>query len=212
VVFGIQLTDRSIGRMADGDWRLTQPTFGSANAAQPSGEVRQLQINEWLAEASNSPDFIELYNADSLPVGLGGLFLTTLPPEDNGDIRLPRSALSREAATASSSPTAMTARSQPPRFQLAPEQGWIALLAEDLAPIDCVFYGPQTSNRSEGRQPSGAGSIASFGATHAGRGQPGIGRPGHDSPDRAPPGVPGPILALSSGRDRPWHRLAFRRL
>ena len=78
VTFGAQITDLSIGRLPDGSWGLTIPTFGSANKAAPTGNPAALRINEWLAIAETpfDNDFIELYNADSLPVNLGGLYLS----------------------------------------------------------------------------------------------------------------------------------------
>ncbi|MEJ2704561.1 MAG: CotH kinase family protein, partial [Sedimentisphaerales bacterium] len=51
VEFGTQLPDLSIGRTGrDGRWRLTVPTFGWANMAEPLGDPRTLKINEWLAD------------------------------------------------------------------------------------------------------------------------------------------------------------------
>jgi hypothetical protein len=80
VAFGFQLTDLSIGRIADGSWSLTQPTFGAANVVARTGDPRALRINEWLALGTTpfNQDFIELYNGDpsGLPIALGGLFLT----------------------------------------------------------------------------------------------------------------------------------------
>ena len=63
VVFGLQLPDLSIGRLADGGWGLTLPTFGAANVTQPTGDAGQLKINEWLAAAQTlfQNDFVELY-------------------------------------------------------------------------------------------------------------------------------------------------------
>jgi len=53
VTFGTQLTDLSIGRLADGvTWGLTQPTLGSANVKAFVGDPSKLKLNEWQAEAS----------------------------------------------------------------------------------------------------------------------------------------------------------------
>ena len=51
--FGVQVSDLSIGRLTDGSWGLTRPSFGSANIAQPTGDQTALRINEWLADARN---------------------------------------------------------------------------------------------------------------------------------------------------------------
>ena len=81
ITFGNQLTDRSIGRGADGVWSLNQPTLGAANTALPTGDVRALKINEWLASGQTPypDDFIELFNPSPLPIDLGALFLTDNP-------------------------------------------------------------------------------------------------------------------------------------
>jgi hypothetical protein len=81
VEFGLQLPDLSVGRIADGTWALTVPTFGAQNVAHPLGDARHLRINEWLADASSSFDsgFIELYNPDPAPVNRASLYLTDNP-------------------------------------------------------------------------------------------------------------------------------------
>jgi len=67
VSFGPQIADFSIGRLADGSWGLCRPTFGPPNVPQPTGDIKLLKINEWLASGSAAmpDDFVELYNPDS---------------------------------------------------------------------------------------------------------------------------------------------------
>ncbi len=82
IAFGTQVADYSIGRLADGQWALTEPTLGARNVAAHTGDPRALMINEWLAASDNSlgeDDYLELFNPDDLPVALGGLFLTDVP-------------------------------------------------------------------------------------------------------------------------------------
>ncbi|MDB5304598.1 MAG: hypothetical protein JWM97_2147, partial [Phycisphaerales bacterium] len=81
VVFGHQLTDFSVSRMADGSWRLSSPTIGTANALISMGDPSRARINEWLTHgvAPFNDDFIELYNPDTLPVDIGGTYLTDQP-------------------------------------------------------------------------------------------------------------------------------------
>jgi hypothetical protein len=78
VQFGMQLTDRSIGRLPDGTWNLCVPTLGAANIFQPLADPSSLRLNEWLAKGQGQfkDDYIELYNPASLPVPLGGIYLT----------------------------------------------------------------------------------------------------------------------------------------
>jgi hypothetical protein len=82
VTFGIQIPDRSIGRLGpDGRWGLAQPTIGGLNLGQATGDASTLKINEWFTSQDDiqTDDFIELYNPGSLPVALGGLFVTDDP-------------------------------------------------------------------------------------------------------------------------------------
>ena len=165
VVFGPQLADRSIGRGADGVWRLSQPTLGAANVAVPTGDPRALKINEWLASGVTpyADDFIELFNPGSTPVDLGPLFLTDNP------IGAPRR---HDVAPLSFIPSGgylvytadgnVDAGALHVNFKLRSEQGLIALMAADGSIIDCVNYGPQTTDVSMGRQPNGAATFGFF--------------------------------------------------
>jgi len=168
VVFGLQLPDLSIGRLASGagpnsgTWVLTQPTSDAANIAQLIGSERNLKINEWLA-AAQSPfpeDFVELVNLDPLPVALGGLYLTDNP------IGVPRrNPIAPLSFIAGSSYLVLLADNDPTQgadhlnFALASEQGEIALLNSSLTVLDCVAYGPQRPGISFGRCPDGGSSV-----------------------------------------------------
>ena len=86
VCFGLQAADLSLGRLADGSWGLTWPTFGSANLPVALGRQESLKINEWLASgAPTAPDdFVELYNPESVPVAF-----PTGPPRCADDDSVP---------------------------------------------------------------------------------------------------------------------------
>ncbi len=164
VKFGRQLADLSIGRIGtSGEWRLTQPTFGAANILQSLGSPANLRINEWLAASQSQVDFVELYNPNSLPVALAGLYFTdsligwptrnqidplnfiaageyvpfTADGNGNGDDRL--------------------------NFQLALEQGEIGLFNTDLSAIDCVIYGSQQPEVAQGKCPNGGFQFTTLG-------------------------------------------------
>jgi hypothetical protein len=157
VEFGFQLTDLSIGRIGTaGDWRLTKPTFGAANVFQPLGNPAQLKINEWLTSGVSPypDDFVELYNPDSLPVALGGLYVTDQPIGAPARSRItPASFISPGGYVVFSSGNGNS--SNEINFDLASEQGELALFAADLSLIDSVAYGPQRSGLSNGRCPDG---------------------------------------------------------
>ncbi|MBE0544796.1 MAG: lamin tail domain-containing protein [Verrucomicrobia bacterium] len=163
--FGLQLADLSIGRLNGGEFMLTQPTLGAANLAQPLGGVMSLSINEWLASefALFPTDFIEIYNPNPLPVAMGGLYFT-----DNPLGQPKRHAVAPLTFIGAQGYCVFKPDSDPEQgadhlnFGLAAEQGMIALLTPELETIDCIAYGPQRTDVSQGRSPDGSGTIASF--------------------------------------------------
>jgi hypothetical protein len=178
VEFGLQLADLSIGRLNGGAFLLTQPTLGTNNLAQPLGDAQNLRLNEWLASefALFPTDFIELYNPSPLPAELGGLFLTDNPIGDPA--RHPIAPLSFIGGR---SHRLFLADNDPEQgadhlnFGLAAEQGMIALLTADKQVVDCIAYGPQRTDISQGRSPDGSGTIADFLQPSPGAPNPGPG-------------------------------------
>ncbi|HEY2951591.1 MAG TPA: lamin tail domain-containing protein, partial [Verrucomicrobiae bacterium] len=157
VVFGLQLADLSIGRVAGGDWALTQPSFGSANVAKPVGDTHNLKINEWLAAGlnPNPDDFIELYNAGPLPVALGGLHLTDQPIGAPALHTIPALSFIAGGLFQNFFADGTAHRAGHVNFKLALEQGEIGLTAADGSILDCIIYGPQEPGVSSGRCPDG---------------------------------------------------------
>jgi CotH kinase protein/Lamin Tail Domain/Bacterial Ig domain/Bacterial TSP3 repeat len=151
VTFGLQVTDLSIGRLDDGSWGLTRPSFGSRNLPLSTGDPGKLRLTEWLARSSTD-DFVEVYNPLPFPVALGGLYFT-----DNVLGWPTRHRLPPLSYIAPQSYLAFQADGNPQNgadhlnFSLASEQGEIALLDSDLALIDFITYGPQRPGVSEGR-------------------------------------------------------------
>jgi len=163
VRFGLQLADLSIGRMADGNWHLTIPTFGQANVAQPLGDPDRLRINEWLAQGAVlfENDFIELFNPCVFPVDLSSLYLT-----DNPVTQPDKHKIGPLNFIAGGGFAVFTAdRSDSPghvNFRLSADQEIIGLFDSELHEIDKVLYGPQTVDVSEGRAPDGDKRFAFF--------------------------------------------------
>ncbi|MBI4661907.1 MAG: lamin tail domain-containing protein [Verrucomicrobia bacterium] len=166
VTFGPQLTDFSIGRLADGTWSLTRPTFGVPNQAAPVGDPAKLRINEWLASPDSSAgakDFVELHNSDTFPVGLGGFFLSDeiIGWPDRHQIAplsfIPGNGFLRFWADGDTKkgPSHL-------KFGLSAEQGAIGLCQPDLTPIDLIVYQPQRQKTSQGRSPDGGSQIVFF--------------------------------------------------
>lgn len=165
VVWGQQLADLSIGRVADGSWALCQPTFGRPNLIAAQASARGVRINEWLADASAplGDDFIELYNPGAHPVDVGGHHLTDNPTgwPDRSPIRqltfIPAGGFLVFKADRNTA--------QGPEhvdFRLSPLQGEIGLLSPSLTLIDHVLYGPQRTDIAQGRVPDGERAIVAL--------------------------------------------------
>jgi hypothetical protein len=188
VTFGLQVPDLALGRLAEDAWGLCEPTFGAANRALALGDPAQVRINEWLAASGSvfRDDYIELYNRDPRPVALGGLALSDLPlcPTDLPGVHalgVPASVLPPLSFIGGHSHVVLVADAEPGKgadhlnFRLAADGGTLSLVRPapdmgDLPPgavrvaevLDCLLYGPQQPDHSEGRRPDGAEQFAFF--------------------------------------------------
>jgi len=164
VEFGLQLPDLSIGRIGnDNHWTLTMPTFGQANIAQPLGDPRKIKINEWLTDGLVlfEDDFIELYNPQTAPVDLSGLYLTDNPVTQPD--KVPLGPLSFIAGDGLASFKADDSNSIGHLdFKLSPDTEIIGLFDSNLNQIDKAPYEPQTTDVSYGRAPDGGDSFEFF--------------------------------------------------
>jgi hypothetical protein len=166
VTFGTQLTDLSIGRLADGvTWGLTQPTLGSANVKAFVGDPTKLKLNEWQAEgvAPFTADFIELYNPDPLPVELTGMTITDRAvgwPTRNPFV--PLSFIRGSGFLKLTADGDTSAGANHLNFKLDHDRGEIALFDASQSIIDFVFYGPQSTGVSEGLSPDGSAKYRLF--------------------------------------------------
>jgi hypothetical protein len=157
ITFGLQLEDISIGRIGMNGWGLTYPTPGAANVTYPVGDLSSLKINEWLADESFGNDFVEVFNRDALPVNIGTSWFSDTPSGTALIHQVP--ALSFLAPNSYFPFVADGEAEQGAHhlsFKLSPDQGTIALFSPEGSLIDCVIYGPQTTDVSEGRTPNGA--------------------------------------------------------
>ncbi|MFH1718213.1 MAG: lamin tail domain-containing protein [Planctomycetota bacterium] len=164
VEFGLQLPDLSIGRTGnDNQWRLAIPTFGQANIAQPLGDSKKLRINEWLADGLVlfEEDFIELFNPHTLPVDLGGLYMTDNPvtQPDKHQLGSLNFIAGRGFAVLRADNRSESGHVD---FQLSADGEMIGLFDAGLKEIDKVLYGPQTTDVSYGRTPDGTQSFGFF--------------------------------------------------
>jgi hypothetical protein len=158
VTYGLQLTDKTVGRIAS-EWRLTVPTPNAANVAAPLAAPSNLTLNEWLANpGAGQPDWLELFNRSfTAPVALRGLYFGT----SNAVFRY--SALSFIAPRSYAQLFAdEQAGAEQLEFKLPAIGGAIALYDPTAAPLDGLTYGLQTTAVSEGRLPDGEVNIATF--------------------------------------------------
>jgi hypothetical protein len=171
ILFGLQLRDRSIGRVPDGtgDFTLTMATPLAPNAAASLGDATKLKINEW--SALNGPstedpeaDWFEVYNPDARPVALGGLVLTDqtgVPPTNQALTAL--SFVDGGGFVQFIADDELTPADNV-NFKLSSTSGDQILLyqTDRVSLIDSVSFGPQTLNISQGRLPDGSANIVSF--------------------------------------------------
>ena len=153
VTFGLQLTDFSVGRFGT-NWALCTPTAGGPNLPAATGPAQGLVINEILAaELTAFPDdFVELFNPGAWPVALAGLFFTDNPahwPDRSPVPALTYLAAGGYLAFRADGRTNLGAGHL--NFSLGAERGLVALLHPDYSVIDCVLYGPQRTDVSQGR-------------------------------------------------------------
>lgn len=163
VTFGFQAGDFSLGRVpnATGTWVLNVPTAGAANEAQPLGSAAAVRINEWMADPSGGEDWFELYNPGSLPVALGGFFLTDDPAEPTLSPIPPRSFIGTEVNAylqiwADDNPDAGPTHAA---FGLGRTGDSIFLFNPMGQTVDTVTFGEQAEDISQGRMPDGTANI-----------------------------------------------------
>ena len=165
VVYGMQVTDFSIGRLdsLSGKWGLAKPTFKSANTPTTLGLTSALKINEWLAGPITGDDWFEIYNPQANPVSLGGLYLSdsaTRPTQ----FKIPDLSF---IAGAPDGYLVMFADNAPVKgpnhtnFKL-PKSGGYILIIEAGRSIDQVYYSTQLDGVSQGRLPDGGNQPTSF--------------------------------------------------
>jgi hypothetical protein len=166
--YGPQARNLSIG-IAAGAWKLlSQPTPGAANSIAASlGLATNLRINEWMALADGGEDWLELYNTDSLPVDLSGLYLTdnaSLAGRADTAIR-PRSFIAGHGHSVFDASGDINASPNATNFRLSAEGEALRLYSASLAALDSVDFGQATPDVSRGRYTDGTATLRAFPAT-----------------------------------------------
>ncbi|HEY5914693.1 MAG TPA: lamin tail domain-containing protein, partial [Verrucomicrobiae bacterium] len=168
VAFGFQVADLSIGR-SSGSWALlSAPTPGFSNEAPATlGNPVNLRINEWMPAPLSGNNWFELYNTDTRPVSLAGLYLTD-DPSITGLKKFSVPALSFIAGNGWVKYEADAHPSLGPdhvNFSLDRLGETLRLYDSSLNLIDAVDFGLQADGVSQGRLPDGAPNIVSFVST-----------------------------------------------
>jgi hypothetical protein len=171
LTFGLQLRDRSIGRVPDGggNFTLTRPTPFEPNVAEPLGDPSTLKINEWSAlngesVANPDSDWFELYNPDTRPVALEGLVLTDQAAAPATNAALTALSFIEGRGFVEFTADDKLSPADNVNFKLSSTSGDRILLYQPdrFTLIDSVQFGPQTLNISQGRLPDGSANIVFF--------------------------------------------------
>ncbi len=171
VTFGIQPPNFSIGRVPNGTgaFVLTIPSPLRTNVASLLGSTKILSINEWMASPLTGDDWLELANADSLPVALGGMVFSdkTSTPSTNRPI----AALSYIAPEGFIQFMASGLSKNDPDhldFKLGSKGETITLFATDrTTQVAKIKFDKQEPNISQGRLPDNSDSLVFFPAGKA---------------------------------------------
>jgi len=149
-----------------GNWQLlATPTPGTANSAPATlGSVNNLRFNEWMSVPFAGDDWFELYNTDSLPVDLGGLYLSDNPATTsvtNSQIAA-HSFIGGKKWVLFKADGNRSAGHDHANFSLDQFGESLRLYDTNLSPIDIVDYDVQTPGASQGMLPDGTLSRVSF--------------------------------------------------
>lgn len=173
--------DESYGRSPDGSDQLRVfcavtpggPNDPDDSCFSPPGPTPRVFINEWLAsndgsaldEFGDDDDYIELYNDEDAAVDLGGRFLTdTLSDRTKWEIPA-------GVTIPAKGYLVIWADNEPEQGPLhasfalsagGEEIGLFDRPGNQLAPIDTVTFGAQTTDVAEGRAPDGSECLAFF--------------------------------------------------
>ncbi|MBC8323873.1 MAG: lamin tail domain-containing protein [Candidatus Marinimicrobia bacterium] len=182
LTFGAQIADTSSGRVADGgsDWAsFPDPTAGVSNTWTPDA-LEGIVINEFLAsndscctdENGDYDDFIELYNAGSNSINIGGMYITD-DLTDPASWQIPTS----DASLTTLAPGGfllLWADKESEQGVLHVEEklgsggediGLVTIFASDTSFVDSLTFGEQTTDISYGRYPDGSSTWSSLNPT-----------------------------------------------
>ncbi len=162
IAFGRQIPDFALGRVPEGTgaWTLTVPTRGGFNSAAAVGQANDVKFNEWRSDAN---DFFELRNSGTVPVDIGGNYLTDRVTQQFQFVIPP---LTFIGTSGSARWQVWIADAQPLRghvnFSLVPSDSLGFFTAAGSA-LDVVpVLGVQPAGQSAGRYPEGGTTVVNL--------------------------------------------------
>ncbi len=167
VNFGLQTPDYSIGRVPDGssNWVLTTTTAGAGNSAAQVGLASDLKVNEWMAAPESGDDWFEIFNSGTLPIPLGGLYLTDVLNDTLKYAPIPALSYIGYGSNAFQKFQAdnnLTNGADHVGFALRLSGEAIGIAWPDGRLIDGYAFGPQQTGVSQGRLPDGSTNVVFF--------------------------------------------------
>jgi hypothetical protein len=151
-------------------------TPGATN--NPASLPVQVYINEWMADNfgtrtdpadGNYEDWFEIYNPGAAAVDLGGYYLTDnltnkfqFEVPENGHYVIPPGGYLLVWADNESGQNSTNLADLHASFALSKSGEAIGLFGADGVLVDAVTFGPQTTDKTEGRWPDGSATIAAL--------------------------------------------------
>ncbi len=169
VVFGQQVPDRSIGRIANGvgAFTLNVATRGALNSAAGLGAITTVKVNEWLALPPAGPGWFELHNGGASPVLLSGNYLTDNLSNKTKFLVGPLTFIGGTANLGNSRWLQLFADNDNGatpghvNFSINPAGEALGIFSGSGVQLESVAFGPQSAGISGGRYPDGSASLSS---------------------------------------------------
>ncbi len=170
VSYGLQIPDFSLGRAPNGSgaFGLCVPTRGALNTAAALGAIGGVKFNEWLASPMTGSGWFELFNTNSLPVALGGSYLTDQLSNKTKNLVPPLSFIGGSGSSRWLPLLADNDAGATPghvNFSINPLGESLGLFSATGTQIEAVTFGAQSLGISQGRFPDGSSAIVSLSPT-----------------------------------------------
>ncbi len=173
LTYGAQIADTSYGRFLDGSanwYMMADFTPGASNTNPNAGPAgKKLYINEFMASndaaipgpQGDHPDWIEIYNAGTEPVMLGGYYMADVLNDPTAMYQIPNTYPDSVTVNAGGFIVFYANKMQASsvlnlNFKLSGGGESIGLWNPEKVILDSLTYGPQIADTSYGRFPDGS--------------------------------------------------------